>query len=274
MNIGVIGTGNMGTLLVDAFVEAHAVNPSCFTIINRTATKALHLKEKHPSIHIAASIKELIIRSDFILICVKPLEIYPILHQYADLFTKEKCLVSITSPVNVEQLQSVVATNVARVIPSITNRALSGISLCTFGHSCSEHWRAIIYTLFQSISTPVEIEEEVTRVASDIVSCGPAFFSYLLQQFIHAAVCETKITHEQATELASGMLIGMGTLLEKNHFSLPSLQQQVCVKGGITGEGIQIMENELGDMFNHLFQRTQTKYEEDKLEIQKQFKKS
>ncbi len=264
----------MGTLLIDSFVDAHTIEPSCFNIINRTLSKAYDLKKKYPSIHIAASIEELIIQSNIIFICVKPHEIYPILKQHRTLFTKEKCLVSITSPVEVSQLESVVSSHVARIIPSITNRALSGISLFTFGGSCSKEWRTILYALFQSISTPIEIEENVTRVASDIVSCGPAFFSYLLQQFIHAAVSETDITHEQATTLASGMLIGMGALLEKKYFSLPSLQQKVCVKGGITGEGIKIMENELGDMFKHLFNRTHAKYEEDRQEIIKQFKRS
>ncbi|MFX3624463.1 MAG: late competence protein ComER [Ectobacillus sp.] len=271
MNIGIIGTGNMGRILIDAFIEARAVKPSCLTIINRTAAKAYSIQKQHPAIHIGKTIEEVVERSDLIFICVKPLEIFPILKEYASSFTKEKCLISITSPVNVLQLQSMVKCHTARVIPSITNRALSGISLCTFGPNCSKEWQDYIMNLFHFISTPVVIEEEVTRVASDIVSCGPAFFSYLLQRFIHAAVHETKITREQATNLASGMLVGMGKLIEKEIFTLETLQKKVCVKGGITGEGIQVMEQELGEVFEHLFQRTHEKYKEDIAEVKEQF---
>ena len=67
----------------------------------------------------------------------------------------------------------------------------------------------------QNISTPLVIEEDITRVSSDIASCGPAFFSYLLQCFINAAVDKTNITHEEATTLVSEMVVGMGKLLEK-----------------------------------------------------------
>ncbi|AJI37419.1 shikimate / quinate 5-dehydrogenase family protein [Bacillus anthracis] len=56
MNIGIIGTGNMGNILIDAFLETRAVKPSCLTIINRTPAKAYHIKEKYPSVHIAKTI--------------------------------------------------------------------------------------------------------------------------------------------------------------------------------------------------------------------------
>ena len=68
--------------------------------------------------------------------------------------------------------------------------------------------------LFKNISTPLVIEEDITRVSSDIASCIPAF-SYLLQCFINAAVDKTNITHEEATTLVSEMVVGMGKLLEK-----------------------------------------------------------
>ncbi|WP_028399267.1 late competence protein ComER [Ectobacillus panaciterrae] len=272
MNIGIIGTGNMGKILIDALIEARAIKPSCLTIINRTFAKAYHIKEQYPSIHIGKTVKEVVERSDLVIICVKPHEIHPILQENASSFTKEKCLLSITSPISTQQLESIVACSTARVIPSITNRALSGVSLCTFGEHCSKAWQEKLLTLFQTISTPVLIENDVTRVASDIVSCGPAFFSYLLQRFIEAAVKETKISREQATELTSGMLVGMGKLIEKNIFTLQTLQEKVCVKGGVTGEGIGVMEQELGDMFEHVFRKTHAKYKEDLERVSEQFK--
>lgn len=118
--------------------------------------------------------------------------------------------------------------------------------------------------MYEKFSTPLEIEDDITRAASDIVSCGPAFFSYLTQRFIEGAVDETEIDTETATKLASEMLIGLGELLKKGYYTLPTLQEKVCVKGGITGEGINVLERQLGDTFNQLFQATQAKYEDDK----------
>ena len=125
--------------------------------------------------------------------------------------------------------------------------------------------------LLNHISTPLEIDDNITRVASDIVSCGPAFFSYLTQRFIQAAVNKTEIDENNATILASEMLIGLGELLRKGYYTLPTLQEKVCVKGGITGEGIEVLEKELGNIFEHLFQATHLKFEDDLVDIKKQY---
>ncbi|WP_456278217.1 late competence protein ComER [Bacillus sp. AK128] len=271
MNVGIIGTGNMGTILTESFIESRAVPPSNLFLTNRTLSKTERLKNSHPEVTVKTCPEDIVAQADVIFICIKPLDIYPLLTKLAPILKPNQCIVSITSPLSVRQLESAVNCNVARAIPSITNRALSGVSLLTFGEHCSSEYQDYLSELFQQISLPVMIEDKVTRVASDIVSCGPAFFSYLLQRFIDSAVDETEISREQATELASGMIIGMGKLLEKGVFTLPTLQDKVCVKGGVTGEGIKVLESELGDVFNHLFQKTHEKYYEDIREVTDQF---
>ena len=143
----------------------------------------------------------------------------------------------------------------------------------TFGSNCSEEWQEKLFRLFKNISTPLVIEEDITRVSSDIASCGPAFFSYLLQCFINAAVDKTNITHEEATTLVSEMVVGMGKLLDKGIFTLPTLQEKVCVKGGVTGEGIRVLEEHVGDMFHKLIERTHEKFDEDLKCVDQQFNK-
>lgn len=270
MNIGIIGTGNMGTIMVEALIDGRAVSPSSMMITNRTKSKALLLKDKYKEIRVGANAEEVASQSDLLFICVKPLDIFNMLDRINPHLSPEKCVISITSPVSTSQIEKKVSCSTVRVIPSITNRALAGVTLITYGKNCSDHWKTNIEKLISRISVPVNIDEKITRVASDIVSCGPAFFSYLLQGFIQAAVKETAIDKETATVFASEMIIGLGELLKQGHYTLPSLQEKVCVKGGITGEGIKVLDNELGDMFEHIFQATHAKFKEelDKVEIQ------
>ncbi|MEK4178373.1 late competence protein ComER [Aeribacillus sp. FSL K6-1121] len=271
MKIGFIGTGNMGRILIEAFCEAKVSTPSSLFITNRTIQKAYAIKRKYPEIHVCTSSIEVVHQSDFIFLCVKPLDIHPLLKELKTCLQEHQCLISITSPISVEQIESAVPCQVARVIPSITNRAKAGAALLTFGNRCSEHTRNIILSMFEKISKPILIENNITRVASDIVSCGPAFFSFLLQKFIEAAAAETDISKEDAVQLANEMMIGIGKLLESGYYTLPTLQEKVHVKGGVTGEGIKVLENELGDMFHHLFQSTHAKFDEDLQKVRHQF---
>jgi competence protein ComER len=266
-----IGTGNMGRILIEAFLEGKVIAPSSMIITNRTIAKAMEIRQQFPELQVTEEIKDLGRHADLIFICVKPHDVLQVVRDLTPVLTEDKCLISITSPISAEQLEALVPCSVARVIPSITNRALSGVTLLTYGNNCERIWKTIINCLLNPISKPVEIENNVTRVASDIVSCGPAFFSYLTQRFIQAATHVTEIDKETATTLASEMLIGLGELLRKGYYTLPTLQDKVCVKGGITGEGINVLENELGNIFEHIFQATQIKFEDDLKNIEKQY---
>lgn len=271
MKIGIIGTGNMGSILLESFLVSEAVKPSQLYITNRTIEKAERFQKTYPTIQVTANAREVVDQADYIFICVKPLEIYPLLQEINNHLSKDQCIISITSPISVEELESVVDCSVARVIPSINNRALSGTSLLTFGNQISDSQQQTIKSLMEKISTPVEIEENITRIASDITSCAPAFFTYLVRRFINAAVEETEITEEEATLLASKMIVGMGNLIEKEIFTLPTLQEKVCVKGGVTGEGIKVLEQEVGDLFHNLIKSTHAKYYEDRDKVGQQF---
>jgi competence protein ComER len=271
MKIGIIGTGNMGRILAEALIDGNAVSPSSMIITNRTLSKALEIEKIYPGLTVGQDAMEVAQNSDAIFICVKPHNVLEVLERINPELNKDKCIISITSPISVEQLERNVDCSVMRIIPSITNRALAGVALFTYGDHCAPEWKAYFQTLFEKVSVPVEIEEKITRVASDIVSCGPAFFSHLVQSFIAAAVKETEIDQKTATKLASEMLIGLGELLRKNHYTLPTLQEKVSVKGGITGEGIKVLESETGDMFEKLFQATHKKFEEELAKVRGKF---
>ncbi|MFT8322393.1 MAG: late competence protein ComER [Bacillus sp. (in: firmicutes)] len=263
MKIGIIGTGNMGSILIEAMIDGKVISPKSMLIHNRTKNKALKLKETFSDIVVYDDCIELVKEANLVFLCIKPHDTFHVSKQIAPYITKDMCVVTITSPINPELLELFFDCSVARIIPSITNRALAGVSLFSFGNQCTEEWKKTLTTVFDSFSTPLIIENNVTRVASDIVSCGPAFFSYLTQRFIDGAVEETEIDNITATKLASEMLIGLGELLKKGYYTLPTLQEKVCVKGGITGEGINILDQQLGNTFNQLFQATHHKFEED-----------
>jgi competence protein ComER len=271
MKIGFIGTGNMGRILIEAFLEAGAIKEDELIITNRTLEKALNIKQTYPGVCVVVSAEEVVQKATIVFLCVKPLDVHPLLQQLSSFWTKQHCLVSITSPISVEQLETVVPCQVVRVIPSITNRAFAGSTLITVGKRCSSHYQHYIETLFRHISTPSYIGDEITRVASDIASCGPAFFSYLLQRFIDAAVAKTAITKEQATTLTTDMIVGLGELLKRNLYTLPTLQEKVCVKGGITGEGIAVLEKEMDEVFERVFAKTHEKFKGDIEKIKNQF---
>ena len=132
MKIGVIGTGNMGTILIEAWLETKTLKPSDLIITNRTLSKALALQKKYDGIEVTNTAAELAKLADVIFVCVKPLQIHSLLQVLKPYINKDHLLVSITSPLSVSQLENELCCSCARFIPSITNRACSGVSLLSY----------------------------------------------------------------------------------------------------------------------------------------------
>jgi len=261
--IGFIGTGSMGSILIESLLSAKALSPGHIIVSNRTPAKAEQLAHRHPGLVVAKNNLELAKAAKILLLCVKPMEYSVMLEQISPALTPEHLLITITSPIKLEQLEAWVPSAVARVVPSITNAAQGGVCLCEFGVRIQDEQRQFIRALFSHISTPIEVTEPFLRVTSDIASCGPAFLSYILQQMIHDAVQETGISEEAATYLTTQMVIGMAELLRKEAFTLPTLQKRVCVPGGVTGEGLIPLQNGIPGLFAEVFRRTQAKFAED-----------
>lgn len=271
MRVGFIGTGSMGSVLIEAFIRSGALSPDNITASNRTIQKAERLAEYYPGLHVTQSNQEVATASELIFVCVKPLEYKTVLTEIQSVARADQLLVSITSPVLIRHLEEFVPCKIAKVIPSVTNYALSGASLCIYSDRMLPEDKELLENLLSHISSPIRVSEQHTRISSDLSSCGPAFLAYFLEQFIAAAVEETGISEEEATALVSEMTLGTGKLLTTGGFTPASLQKKVAVPGGITAEGLRLMQKELCGVFNDLIRTTHTKYEEDVEKVEARF---
>lgn len=271
MHIGFIGTGNMGHVFIESFIKSGAFLPSDIIAANRSAEKIARLSAKYPGLNIGSA-KEVTCKADVLFLCVKPLDYKCVLDEIKKELSSEQIIVSITSSITPLLLEQVLpSSKVARIIPSITNAVLRGVTLLSFGSRLSTEDKKFLFHLMSTISTPMEIDPSITRISSDIVSCGPAFFSFLMQRFIDHATLETSITEEEATKMMTSMIIGLGRLLEEGGYSLPELQAKVCVPGGVTGIGLNIIDKETATVFRHMIRATQEKYRQDLLEANESF---
>ncbi|KGE18226.1 late competence protein ComER [Paenibacillus wynnii] len=263
MKVGFIGTGSMGSLLIDAFLSSGALQPQEVLASNRSPHRLVQLAERHPGLLVCGSNSETATLSDIVFLCIKPMEFKAITDEIGPLLHKDQIVVSITSPVQLYHLESVLPSKIAKVIPSITHRMKGGSSLCVFGDRLNKNDKLILIQLLSFISVPVEISENHTRIASDFSSCGPAFLSYFIERWIEAAVEATGINETLISTLAGEMMLGTGKLLTEGDFTPQKLQERVAVPGGITAEALNHLRFSLEGVFERLITTTHNKYDED-----------
>jgi competence protein ComER len=263
MKAGFIGTGSMGSILIEAFIHSGAFNPEQIIAGNRTIRKVELLAETYPGLHVAGSNREVVLGSDLIFLCVKPSEFKKVIDEIKEDVLPSQFIVSITSPILLKHLEGLLPAKISKIIPSITNYVLSGATLCIHGNRMQPEDKEWLENLFAHISSPIRVSENFTRISSDISSCGPAFLAKFLQSFIDAAVEATGISIEEATLLASEMTLGTGKLLTTGGFNPATLQKRVSVPGGVTEEGLRILDDELAGIFSSVISATHAKYEDD-----------
>ncbi|WP_127579764.1 late competence protein ComER [Paenibacillus koleovorans] len=271
MKVGFIGTGSMGSILIESWIHAGALQPSDIVASNRTFGKAEAIADRHPGLRAVRTNLEVADKCELIFLCVKPAEYKKVLDEIKNVVHPAQIIVSITSPVMIKHLEHLLNCKIVKIIPSITNYVLSGALLCIYGKSVDCDDKERLMRLFSTISTPVEVSEDHTRICSDLSSCGPAFVAFFLQRLIDAAVEETGIPREEATRLTSEMLLGTGKLLTEGGFTPETLRERVSVPGGITAAGLQLMATELDGMFNRLIGITHAKYHEDVEKVENLF---
>jgi competence protein ComER len=268
MKIGFIGTGSMGSLLVDSFIRSGALEASDVIVANRTYHKAERLAAQHPGVTAVTTNREAALRSEYLFLCIKPSEFKPVLEELLPAVREDQIVVSITSAVLISHLEDQLPCRIAKVIPSITNGVLSGASLCMFGSRMTAADCCYLEGILSRISEPLLIDEQFTRIVSDLSSCGPAFISFLLQGLIDAAVEVTGIDPDEAVAISSAMLLGTGKLLTEGGMTPEELITRVSVPGGITLQGLQLLRQESDGLFQKLFRITHDKYREDLEKVQ------
>lgn len=269
MRVGLIGTGNMGTLLTESFLEKKVFAEDQIHITNRSLPKAYRLKARYPGIHVEKDAASVIARCLLVFLCVKPRDIPPLLAAIQPVLTGRHCLISLASPVTPAQLERLCPCPCIRAVPSILNRAGEGCFLITYGPKAANRWKKRIEALLTPVAETIETDDATIRPASDIVGCGPAFFAFLARQFAEAAAKETRLSQRDALELTGRMLVGLGKILKAGYYSLEELEKRVRVPGGMTDEGLKVLEAyPVEEMFCGIFRATHRKFREEQGHLQ------
>ena len=256
--IGVIGTGSMGGMLIRKFVETGAFPTGDVLASNRSPDKVRAVAAV-TGIRIADSNLDLAAASDVIFICVKPLEVKPLLKELRGVLAADKLLVSIASDVTIRDISALCDARVARVIPSVTSECSKGVSLVTFGDNSTEADRHHLLSALGCISQPVETEERHLELLADLTSCAPAFIASIIHEFALSATRRESISPEFAELLVMETLAGTAELL-KNVNSFEEVVMRVATKGGITEEGVKVIRNVVPSMYDELMEVTLAKH--------------
>jgi len=273
-NIGIIGYGSMGKMIFSKFAQSNIINPSNLYISNITFEKIKDINTIYPNVIICKNNIELANNVDVLFICVKPLEIKTVLNEIINNIKNNCHIISLNGSVLHNQLEKICANNkISKVIPSVTAEINQSVTLVSHNNLVKNEDKKNLNILLECFGTVIEIPENELGMGSELTSCMPGFIGSIFKVITEEAEKHTKINKNDIIKMVVKTMYGTGKLLLENNISFDELIDRVTTKGGITEEGVKIIEKNLPKIINQMYEKTLEKRKVTMEKVKEEFNK-
>lgn len=269
--IGFIGYGNMGKVIINGFLFSGALKPEEVILSTRTTHKLSNLHEKYPEIEIARNNCRTASESDLLFLFVGTKDVKNVLDEIKKYTSENTHVVYIAAALTMENVEKIFRGKISKAVPSITSEVREGVTLICHNRYVTKQEAGYINDLFNSIGPVKTIEEEDFEVGTVLTSCSPAFIAKIFVEFAKKATLNSGFSIEESEEMLIRTLSGISKLLSREENGFENLMSSVATKGGITEEGLKVLDEELPELFEKLFEKTIEKHEIIKSELKKQY---
>lgn len=271
MNVGIIGLGSMGSMLVKGLLKSEVIQPAQLFVYNRTVSKTELLAEQYPFV-VCQELADVCKASDILFLCTKPLDIYPLLLQVKPFTKPETHIVSVAAGVSLAHLAGIYEGPVSKVIPTVTSQELHGVSLFASHERVALVQKDQLVQLLQAIGKAFEITESAIETTTILTSSAPGLIAGMMEQFAQAASRKTpELSLDTYRSLLVETLLGTALLLNAEKMDFDEMIERVATKGGITEEGLSVLGKALPQAFNELLDMTEQKHGLLKNRVDEQF---
>ncbi len=269
--IGFIGYGSMGKVILDGFLLSGIIKPYDVIISTRTKSKLDKLKEEYPEIEIAQDNTITSIKSDLLFLMVGTSDVKDVLEEINEFTSKDTHIVYISAALTIGNVNRIFKGKISKAMPSLTSKVLEGVTLICHNSAVTKTEGEYLNSLFNSIGISKVIDEQDFDVGADITSCSPAFIAQIFREFAKTAAMNSGFSIKETEEMVIKTLYGTSKLLSDGNMGFEELISLVATKGGITEEGLEVLNDEIPSTFNKLFSKTIKKHDTIKNELKEHY---
>ncbi len=238
--VGFIGVGNMGGAIVCGAVESGALLPE--DIFAYSLGFSDRVKELNINV---TNLQELVQKSDYIILCVKPAGFEALLGDIKNISGYEsKVYVSIAAGITIDYIKGILGdVKVIRTMPNLALIAGAGMTVICPGAGVGDEEVDFAENIFASAGKTLRTKESLINSCTAVSGSGPAYVFMFIEAMADAAVREG-IARKDAYLLASQTLMGSALMQITTGMHPGELKDMVCSPGGTTIEAVSKLEND------------------------------
>ena len=238
---GFIGGGNMAEALVRGLL-AGGVAPTAITVSEPVAERSDFLKTRY-NIKAAGDNREVISRSDVVILAVKP-QVWGNVHPHlADTVSRNVLFITIMAGISTATIEApfVEKIRVTRVMPNTPALVLEGASAVCAGSHALPGDLPLTRKIFELIGKAYVLDEKLLDAVTGLSGSGPAYVLTFLEALSDAGV-KQGLPRDVALGLAAQTVLGTARLLMESREHPAVLREKVTSPGGTTIAGLHAME--------------------------------
>lgn len=225
--IAIIGYGNMGKAIAHGLLEKKIIKKTSLIISNSSSEN-----------------KEAVIKSQIIILCVKPQDMISVIAGITDITIIDKLFISIAAGISITTIQNYLgsASKIIRVMPNLCTRVGESMSCWIKNKQVTLHDTIIVKAILGAFGRQLEMknENDLNKVTA-ISGSGPGYFFYFIEAFIEASR-SLGLDDETSKLLVMQTLKGSLLTLFQTETNVEELRKQVTSKGGTTESAISVFE--------------------------------
>ena len=302
MRIGVIGYGNMGSMIVNNILKLNLLlDDEELIVSNRHLNKFESLIEEYPeeNLNITSDNKEVATQCQKILISVETPQFKEIIEEIKPFLNENTHIIYTCAGLNFNHIKQYFDGKLSLVIPTLastvtSNNSISslarrkGVTLVKHNSKVELQERLFVEDLFnefsyvKKIDNPIYFNEEENNLdpsdnelemSTIISSCGPAFIAILMDKFAQSCSEASNIPKDDIENMVLKTVIGTAMLKDDQGLSNEDIINKVATKGGITQEGVDLLDKKFNKISKALIRTLLTRYDEVNDEMNKTYLK-
>ena len=300
MKIGVIGYGNMGSMIVNNILKLNLLlDDEELIVSNRHLNKFESLIEEYPeeNLNITSDNKEVATQCDKILISVETPQFKEIIQEIKPFITEKTHIIYTCAGLNFNHIKPLFDGKLSLVIPTLastvtSNNSISslarrkGVTLIKHNSKVDLQERLFVEDLFnefsivKKIDNPIYLNEEEDNLhpkdnelelSTIITSCGPAFIAMMIEKFAQSCSDFSNLSKEEIEEMVLKTVMGTAMLKDDQELSYEDIINKVATKKGITQEGVDLLDKKFNKISKDLIRTLLNRYEEVHEEMDKEY---
>ena len=244
----------MATMLIKGLIAYAGAAVTDLIVTRKNKDKLFEINEAFPDIHVAEDASEVVRNAKLVFICVKPMEVKDVLLEMKPYITRDSHIISLAGMVSLNSILSMVDCMVSKLTPSIVSEIGEGISLICYSAGVAESDRQLLRQYMEKLGRVKIVDEEDLPFAVKLTSCNPGLIASILDNMTRAAApFTTSFTMEEIIEMVTFTACATTKLLLEKQWDYNAMIERVATKGGITEEGVLVLNEMLPGVFDKMF---------------------